>query len=77
MFAFNNYYPGGVDFIPISTNRTFSLPLRKFGVCECLSIIQDDIAEGDEVFYLTLTSPHPLIGTTGAAVHIVDDDGKT
>ena len=60
----------------MSVNRTFSLPLGRSEVCECISIIQDDIAEGDEVFYLTLTSTHPQIRTTGAVVHIVDDDGK-
>ena len=60
----------------MSVDRTFSLPLQKSVVCECLSIIQDDIAEGDEVFYLTLTSTHPQIKATGAVVHIIDDDGK-
>ena len=39
-------------------------------------MIQDDITEGEEVFYLTLTSSHPQVRTTGAAVHILDDDGE-
>ena len=60
----------------ISEDRTFSLPLEQSESCECLSIIRDDIAEGDEVFYLTLTSTHPQVLTTGAVVHIIDDDGK-
>ena len=66
----------GSDFVAMSVDRTFSLPLQQSEVCECLSIIQDDIAEGDEVFYLTLTSTNPQVKTTGAVVHIIDDDGK-
>ena len=66
----------GDDFVGISSNRTFSLPLQRFEVCECLSIIQDDVIEGDEVFYISLTSTHPRVVTTGAVVHIIDDDGK-
>ena len=66
----------GTDFVPISSNRTLSLPLEQYEVCECLSVIQDDVTEGDEVFYLTLTSSHPQVRTTGAMVHIIDDDGK-
>lgn len=72
-FAYNSV---GTDFMDVSSNRTFSLPLQRFEVCECLSVIQDDIVEGDEVFYLTLISTHPQVRTTGAVVHIVDDDGK-
>lgn len=64
------------DFVAMSMDRTFSLPLQQSEVCECLSIIQDNVAEGDEVFYLTLTSTHPQVKTAGAVVHIVDDDGK-
>ena len=69
-------HSAGSDFMAMSVDRTFSLPLQKSEVCECLSIIQDDIAEGDEVFYVTLTSSYPQIKTTGAVIHIVDDDGK-
>jgi hypothetical protein len=61
----------------MSVDRTFSLPFEQSDAqCECLSIIRDDIAEGDEVFYLALTSTHPQVLTTGAVVHIIDDDGK-
>lgn len=66
----------GSDFVATSSNRTFSLPLHQYEVCECLRIIQDDVTEGDEVFYLTLTSTNPQVRATGAVVHIVDDDGK-
>ena len=70
------FYIVGTDFVPISSNRTLSLPLGQHEVCECLSVIQDDITEGDEVFYLTLSSSHPQVRTTGAMVLILDDDGK-
>ena len=69
-------HSAGSDFVAMSVDRTFSLPFQQSEVCECLSIIQDDIAEGDEVLYLTLTSTHPQVKTTGAVIHIVDDDGK-
>ena len=73
---FSFLHSAGSDFVAMSVDRTFTLPLQQFEVCECISIIQDDVTEGDEVFYLTLTSTHPQIKTTGAIVHIIDDDGK-
>lgn len=60
----------------VSSNRTFSLPLHQLEICECINIVQDDVMEGDEVFYIVLSSPNPQVRTTGAVVHIVDDDSK-
>lgn len=69
-------YPVGSDFMSVSINRTFTLPLRKLQICECVNIVQDDVTEVDEVFYFVLSSPNPQVRTTGAVVHIVDDDCK-
>ena len=69
-------YPVGSDFMALSTNRTFTLPLHELEICECINIVQDDVTEVDEVFYIILSSPNPQVRTTGAVVHIVDDDSK-
>ena len=48
------------------------------GVCVSITVIEDQIAEGNERISLTLSTTSSLVdfGTDNATVVIVDNDGK-
>ena len=67
---------GGVDYSFSATNRTFSesIPMQ----CVNISIVNDNILEASESFFLHLTAFRPdiILDPSRTTVNIADNDGE-
>ena len=69
------FFLGGSDFIAKRVPRSFSLNGTQ-EVCECITILPDSLAEGDEFFDIAIFFDDARIISSRSRVRIKDDDGK-
>lgn len=63
------------DYIPLLEELTFTVGAMR--VCTTLSVIEDDLVEGNEFFTVSITTTDAGLGAiTSTRVTIEDNDGK-